>query len=51
MTRRDLTFVLPALGLIGTALTDAQTESSEQPLTAHSGVYSFEKLAGEDLSG
>src|SRR5260370_1718558 len=44
MTRRDLAFILPALGLASTGLTDAQTDNSEQPLTVHSGVYSFEKL-------
>jgi mannose-6-phosphate isomerase-like protein (cupin superfamily) len=44
MTRRDLAFVLPALGLMSTALADAQTESSGQPFTVHSRVYSFEKL-------
>src|SRR3954452_23036872 len=51
MTRRDLTFVLPALGLMSTALTDAQTESSEQPMNAHSGVYSFEKLPVKTSAG
>jgi mannose-6-phosphate isomerase-like protein (cupin superfamily) len=44
MTRRDLAFVLPALGLIGSASAETQTETSEQPQTAHSAAYSFEKL-------
>jgi mannose-6-phosphate isomerase-like protein (cupin superfamily) len=51
MTRRDLSFVLPALGLMSTAFADAQTESSEQPLTDHSGVYSFEKLPVKTSAG
>ena len=44
MTRRDLAFILPALGLASTGLTNAQTDYSEQRLSVHSGVYSFEKL-------
>src|SRR5437588_12655537 len=44
MTRRDLAFILPALGLASTGLADAQTDDSEQHLSVHSGVYSFEKL-------
>jgi mannose-6-phosphate isomerase-like protein (cupin superfamily) len=51
MTRRDLAFILPALGLASTGLTDAQTDDSEQPLTVHSGVYSFEKLPVRHSAG
>jgi mannose-6-phosphate isomerase-like protein (cupin superfamily) len=29
---------------MGTALAEAQSESSEKPVSVHSGVYSFEKL-------
>src|SRR5881397_2212523 len=51
MTRRDLSFLLPAFGLMSTASARSQTGASEQPLTAHSGVYSFDNLAVKRSAG
>ncbi len=44
MTRRDISLLLPTLGLLGSAIADAQTRNSEQPLLSHSATYSFDQL-------
>jgi quercetin dioxygenase-like cupin family protein len=51
MTRRDLTSLLPALGIMSAALTDAQTNDATAPLTLHSGVFQFDKLPVRNSSG
>lgn len=44
MTRRDLSLMLPALGLLSAPSARSQAASSEQPLTLHSRVFSFDSL-------
>jgi mannose-6-phosphate isomerase-like protein (cupin superfamily) len=51
MTRRDLSFLVPALGLMSAASARSQTGSSEQPLTVHSGAYSFDNLPVKRSAG
>jgi mannose-6-phosphate isomerase-like protein (cupin superfamily) len=51
MTRRDLSLMLPALGLMPAASARSQNDSSEQPLTVHSRVYSFDNLPVKRSSG
>jgi mannose-6-phosphate isomerase-like protein (cupin superfamily) len=51
MTRRDLSFMLPAVGLMSAAFAPSQTSSSEQSLTGHSGVYSFDNLPVKRSAG
>lgn len=51
MTRRDLSCLLPVFGLIGAASADAQSGSSERPLTLHSQVFLFDQLPVTYSSG
>jgi mannose-6-phosphate isomerase-like protein (cupin superfamily) len=51
MTRRDLSFMLPAVGLMSAAFAPSQTSSSEQSLTGQSGVYSFDNLPVKRSAG
>ncbi len=44
MTRRQFPFLLPVMGLMSTALAEAEAQTPEQPSLAHSAVYSFEQL-------
>jgi mannose-6-phosphate isomerase-like protein (cupin superfamily) len=51
MTRRDLAFLLPAVGLMNNTLAEAQTETSQPLLTIDSRAFSFEKLPVTYSSG
>jgi mannose-6-phosphate isomerase-like protein (cupin superfamily) len=51
MARRDVTFLLPALACMTTALADAQTNDATAPLTLHSCVFKFDKLPVHNSSG
>jgi mannose-6-phosphate isomerase-like protein (cupin superfamily) len=51
MTRRDLSLMLPALGLMTAASNPYQSSASEQPLDLHSGVYSFANLPVKRSAG
>jgi quercetin dioxygenase-like cupin family protein len=51
MTRRDLSLMLPALGLMSAASAHSQPGASDQPLTVHSGVYSFDSLPVKRSAG
>jgi mannose-6-phosphate isomerase-like protein (cupin superfamily) len=51
MTRRDISVLLPALGLMTATSTRSQNGASEQPLDIHSGVYSFANLPVKRSAG
>lgn len=51
MTRRDLSSMLPVLGLMSAASARSQTGASEPPLTIHSRVYSFDSLPVKRSAG
>ena len=51
MKRRELAFLLPALGAICATLTEAQNETSEKPLAMHSRVFAFDQLPVKRSAG